>query len=179
MTINANNEFPQETPPEEMAADSLPQVEGATPPEPQELTPEQRRAMIVVVFIVVFIAILIVGSIILLAYLPADTVAHIRDIFIIWMAIMSLLISVALVILMIQLARLLNLLQNEIKPILDSTNETVSHLRGTTVFLSDNLAEPVIKANTYFAGFAQFLSTLGLVRRASKTSRSNEPKESE
>jgi hypothetical protein len=179
MTIDNNNQLNQEAPVEEPAVISSTLPEGELPPEPQELTPEQRQAMIVVIIVVIFIAALIFGSILWLAYQPAERVAHIRDIFIIWMAIMSLLISVALVILMIQLARLINLLQNEIKPILDSTNETVSHLRGTTVFLSDNLTEPVIKANTYFAGFAQFLSTLGLVRRASRTSRSSEPKESE
>ena len=138
MTIDNNNQFQQETPPEGQAVASPALVEGELPPEPQELTPEQRRAMIVMVIVVVFIAILIVGSIAWLAYQPPERVAHIRDIFIIWMAIMSLLISMALVILMVQLARLLNLLQNEIKPILDSTNETVSHLRGTTVFLSDS-----------------------------------------
>ena len=73
------------------------------------------------------------------------------------MALESLVIGLALVILVVQLARLINLLQNEIKPILDSTNETVSTLRGTTQFLSDNLAEPVIKLNEYYAGLTSLL----------------------
>ena len=80
---------------------------------------------------------------------------------------------------MIQLARLLNLLQNEIQPILESINETVSHLRGTSVFLGDNLTEPVIKANTYISGLRQFLLTLGLVRGTSRTSETSKSKESE
>ena len=66
------------------------------------------------------------------------------------------------------MARLINLLQNEIKPILYSTNETVSTLRGTAAFLSDNLAEPVIKLNEYLAGFMQALAVLGLVRKNKK-----------
>ncbi len=82
----------------------------------------------------------------------ADTTAKIRDVFIIFMALESLLIGLVLIILVVQLARLTNLLQNEIKPILDSTNETVSTLRGTTQFLSNNLTEPVIKLNEYLAG---------------------------
>jgi amino acid permease len=86
-----------------------------------------------------------------------DTTAKIRDVFIIFMALESLVIGLVLVVLVVQLARLTNLLQNEIKPILDSTNETVSTLRGTTKFLSDNLAEPVIKLNEYFAGLQSFL----------------------
>ncbi len=67
---------------------------------------------------------------------------------------------------MIQLARLIVLLQNEIKPILDSTNEAVSNLRGTTIFLSDNLVEPVIKLNEYLAGFSQLVGVLGLGKKA-------------
>ena len=67
-------------------------------------------------------------------------------------------------VLVIQVANLINLLQNEIKPILDSTNETVSTLRGTTEFLSDNVVEPVIKMNEYFAGLQQALKVIGLAR---------------
>jgi amino acid permease len=60
-------------------------------------------------------------------------------------------IGVALVILIIQLSNLINLLQNEIRPIINSTNETVNTLKGTAKFVSDNLAEPVIKVNQYAA----------------------------
>jgi len=76
---------------------------------------------------------------------------QIRDVFIIFLALESLLIGVALVILIIQLSNLINLLQNEIRPIINSTNETVNTLKGTAKFVSDNLAEPVIKVNQYAA----------------------------
>lgn len=149
---------------------SMTETEGNGEPEaPEELSPEQRRAMIigVIVFVLIFVGIIV--SIIWLATQPPVRVAHIRDIFIIYMALMSLLISLALVVLMIQLARLTNLLQNEIKPILDSLNETVSNLRGTTVFLSENVTGPVIKLNEYLAGLNQFLFALGLFRRQRKS----------
>jgi len=68
------------------------------------------------------------------------------------MALESLVLGVGLIVLILQLATLINLLQNEIKPILDTTNETVNHLRGTTQFLSNNLVEPVLKMNEYLAG---------------------------
>jgi hypothetical protein len=97
--------------------------------------------------------------------LPTTDTPRIRDIFIISMALISMLTLLALVVLLVQLARLINLLQNEIKPILDSTNETMSHLRGTTVFLSDNLVEPVIKLNEYVAGLSQLVQILGLARK--------------
>jgi len=92
------------------------------------------------------------------------TTANIRDIFIIFMAFESLIIGVALVILVIQIASLINLLQNEVKPILAATNETVNTLRGTTEFLSENLVEPVIKLNSTVAGLRRILEVFGLMK---------------
>jgi hypothetical protein len=95
----------------------------------------------------------------------ADKTSTIRDIFIIFLGFEFLLIGVALIILILQLARLINLLQNEVKPILDSTNETVNTLRGTTAFLSDNLVEPVMKLNEVIAGFQRLLQISGLTKK--------------
>jgi hypothetical protein len=115
------------------------------------------------IWIVVLIAVLILGGIVAgTIYLlqPGSPTDKIRDVFIIFMALEFLVVGVALVILMIQLAILINLLQNEVKPILNSTNETVNTLRGTVTFLSDNLAEPVIKLNQTMAGFKKLLDLL-------------------
>lgn len=115
----------------------------------------QQRGLIVglVAGVIIVLALTITALVYLLSpgLTSAETVARIRDVFIIILAFESLLIGAVLVILIIQLARLTNLLQNEIKPILDSTNQTVSNLRGTSQFLSDSLAEPVIKINAYVA----------------------------
>jgi flagellar biogenesis protein FliO len=80
----------------------------------------------------------------------------VRDIVIIFVAGETLLVGVALILLLVQLARLTALLQNEIRPLLESTNETVATLRGTSEFLSQKLVSPVIKAN----------SSMAVVRRA-------------
>jgi hypothetical protein len=96
---------------------------------------------------------------------PGTDTARIRDIFIIFMALESLLLGIVLIILIIQLARLTNLLQNEVKPILESTSETVNTLRGTTTFLSDNLVQPVIKLNEYLAALSQLVALVGLGRK--------------
>jgi len=130
-----------------------------------ELTAQQRRITIIIILVALAFFILILVTFVLLMRAPAMVVAQLRDVFIIFLALQSLLIGLALVILMIQLARLLNLLQNEIKPILESTNETVSNLRGTTTFLSDNVVEPVIRLNEYLAGLTQFLAIIGMTRR--------------
>lgn len=95
---------------------------------------------------------------------PATT-SVIRDIFIIFMAVETLLIGVALIVLMIQLARLTNLLQNEIKPILESTNETVNTVRGTAIFVSENIVDPVVKLNGYVAALSKFFDLINLIKK--------------
>jgi hypothetical protein len=137
----------------------------------QELSAEQRRTLIgVIIGIIVLFAATII-SIIWLAQPSTDT-ARVRDIFIIFMGLASLLTTFVLIILIIQLARLLNLIQNELRPILDSLNITISNLRGTTVFLSDNLTEPVIKLNEYLAGLSQLFKVLGLMKKTQSTKNS-------
>jgi predicted PurR-regulated permease PerM len=135
-------------------------------PDARELTANQKWTIALTVVLLVALLVGIGFAIFFLLTTNPDTTAQIRDVFIIVMAVETLLIGLVMVILIVQLARLINLLQNEIKPILDSTNETVSHLRGTTMFLSDNLVGPVIKLNEYLAGFTQFLQVVGLVRRS-------------
>lgn len=100
------------------------------------------------------LALVVVGLVLLLQ--PGTDTGRIRDIFIIFMALEFLLIGGVMIILIIQLARLTLLLQNEIKPILESTSETANTLRGTTVFLSEHLVEPVLKMNQYLAGLSSF-----------------------
>lgn len=119
-------------------------------PTPEELR-QQRGAIIGMVIGIIILLAIIIGSVIFLMQPTTDT-ARFRDVFIIFMALESIVIGLALIILIIQIAKLINLLQNEIKPIIDSTNETVSTLRGTTQFLSNNLIEPVLKLNEYLAG---------------------------
>jgi|GEM_PF-281041 len=131
----------------------------------QELSSEQRRTLIGVIIGIVVLFIASIASIIWLAQPSTDT-ARVRDIFIIFMGLASLLTTFVLIILIIQLARLINLIQNELRPILDSLNITISNLRGTTVFLSDNLTEPVIKLNEYLAGLSQLFKALGLMKKS-------------
>jgi len=133
-----------------------------------ELTASQKKTLITIIVVVVILLIGIIAGIWWLIQPTTDT-ARVRDVFIIFMAFESLLIGFTLVILIVQLARLINLLQNEIKPIIDSTNETVSNLRGTAAFLSDNLSEPVIKLNEYLAGFTELFKVIGLARKHPKT----------
>ncbi len=142
------------------------QLTGGQVQNPEELR-RQRTTIIVISVIVLLAVIIFVGLLVFLLNpnTPQIYVARMRDVFIIIFAIQSLFIGLVLVILLVQLARLTNLLQNEIKPILESTNETANTLRGTTTFLSDTVVEPVIKMNEYTAGIRQLLFVLGLTRK--------------
>lgn len=133
-------------------------------PQPVDSKTKQRWIIILgVLFLVILIA-GIVLAVISLSGMPESQTGKIRDIFIIFMAVEFLIIGVALVVMIVQLAALINLLQNEVKPILNSTNETVSTLRGTAKFLSDNMVEPVIKLNEYLAGIKKFVDIINIFK---------------
>jgi len=85
-------------------------------------------------------------------YLRLETspTVRIRDIFVIFLGFELVLIGFAAILLFIQSARLFNMFQNEIKPVLDAANETMSTIRGTALFLSDTMAQPAIKINSFF-----------------------------
>lgn len=125
-------------------------------------TAEKSSKLWLVIVIGVLIIGLVVTGIVFLARSEADTTGRVRDIFIILMALESIVIGVALIVLVVQLATLINLLQNEIRPILKSTSDTVNTLKGTTTFLSENLTNPVIKFNSSVAGAKKLLDLIGL-----------------
>jgi len=68
-----------------------------------------------------------------------------RDIFIILMAVESLAIGILLIVLIFQLINLTKLLREEVLPILNSTNETVSTVKQTTTFVSDVVVSPLVR----------------------------------
>jgi hypothetical protein len=122
---------------------------------------KQRWMMAGIIIAGILVVAGIIVAVIALTKYPS-VATNVRDIFIIFMAFESLIIGAALVVLVIQIASLINLLQNEVKPILQSTSETVNTLRGTTEFLSENLVEPVIKLNSYLAGLRKFFEMFGI-----------------
>ncbi|MGA7192760.1 MAG: hypothetical protein WBW94_03950 [Anaerolineales bacterium] len=149
-----------------------------TPPAPPPLTPEQiaarkaqeqqTRTIIITVSIVAVVVLALLITAIYFLLRPetsADFVGKLRDVFIIVVGLETLIIGVALVILLIQLASLINLLQNEVRPILQATNETVNTLRGTAEFLSKNAVEPVVKLNSYLASIQRVLELMGLKQK--------------
>ena len=153
---------------------TLPNSEQTPPPAPQ-LTPEQQAELreqerkqkqtmaIIIAGAVVFLALLIWAIIALMQ--PATPTDKIRDVFIIVVALESLIIGVALIVLIVQLASLINLLQNEVRPILSATTETVNTLRGTVEFLGEEVVEPVVKLSGYLAGLSRMLELMGIKKK--------------
>lgn len=96
----------------------------------------------------------------------APRVQIIRDIFLIIMGLEFILIILALAVLILQVARLINLLQNEIKPILENTQDTVNTAKGTVDFVSSNVTRPIVRASGFIAGTSVLIRELGGIRRA-------------
>lgn len=83
-----------------------------------------------------------------------------RDIAIIVLALESIIIGVLLAVLVIQVMRLVRMLREEVMPILRSTQDTVSTVRGTADFVSDHLVQPVVKVSSLAAGARQAMNVI-------------------
>ena len=87
-----------------------------------------------------------------------------RDVAIIFLAFLSIVIGAMLVALLYQVTMLTLLLRDEIKPLLESVNETMNTVRGTTVFMSENVVEPTIKVASTLSGVWRTLEVLAGIR---------------
>jgi hypothetical protein len=87
-------------------------------------------------------------------------VAVVRDLAIILLAVESLVIGAVLIVLVWEIRNLAKLLREEIKPILNSADETARTVRGTTVFVSDTLVNPMVRASSFVTGVTQAVRIL-------------------
>ena len=150
--------------------EALPPTDSSVPPSPP--TPEvdpaiaRRQKLIIAALIgggiLLFLAICIISWALIQPGVPTEAI---KNIFIIFLAVEMLIVGVAVVVLAVQVATLINLLENEVRPMLQSTNETINNLRGTTEFLSENLVEPVMQLNEYLASLKRMLELMGLFRK--------------
>jgi hypothetical protein len=100
----------------------------------------------------------------------ASTVTVIRDLVIIFLSLEGILIIISLAVLILQVARLVNLLQTEVLPILENTQETVKTAQTTVEFMSENITSPVIKASAFVTGTSVLLSNMFGIRRVLRRS---------
>lgn len=103
---------------------------------------------------------LFIWGVIWLAQHKAAEVEAVRDIFIIFLALSTCLFGIVIVLLLVMVMRLVNMLEFEIKPILEKTNETIGMVKGTTTFVGENVVKPVTIVGGYVAGIRQGLKIL-------------------
>lgn len=90
----------------------------------------------------------------------APALSFVRDLAIVLLAIESLVIGIVLIILILEVRSLARLLRDEIKPILNSADETVRTVKGTTTFVSDTFVTPMVRVSSFATGVAQALRIL-------------------
>ncbi len=145
------------------------------PPPPPTLTPQeaaarlaqqrQMRTIVIGASIGAVVLLVLLGLAVYALLQPSVPTDRIRDVFIIVVAFETLVVGVALIVLLVQLASLINLLQNEVRPILEASSETIRTLRGTAQFLGEQVVEPVIKLNSYLASIQRVLELMGVKRK--------------
>jgi len=88
------------------------------------------------------------------------TLAIVRDVAIILLALESIVIGVVLVLLLLQVRSLTRLLQEQVKPMLDSMRQTLGTLKGTTSIVSETIVTPAVKIGGFAAGARRTLEVL-------------------
>jgi len=134
-------------------------------PDASAQTPARRfsRKLVAAIAAIVVMALLVIGGFVLMIHFGKTAI--VRDVFIIFMALVSLFIGVMLLALVYQIAALTRMLREEIKPLLENAQETLNTARGTTLFVSDNVVRPVIGAAGAVAGVVRVISLLSDLRR--------------
>ena len=84
----------------------------------------------------------------------------IRDLAIIFLALESIVTLALLSILIWQIWRLIKMLQTEVLPVIRDAQDTVSTVKGTTTFVSDNVVQPVVGATSKVAGVRRTVQVL-------------------
>jgi hypothetical protein len=88
------------------------------------------------------------------------TLAAVRDIAIIVLALEFIVIGVVLVLLLWQVRSLAHLLEEELKPMLDSMRKTVGTVKGTTSLVSETIVTPAVKISGFAAGVRRAMEVM-------------------
>lgn len=127
--------------------------------------------------IVVLLLVLVLVLIFLLNH--PDTTSTVRDLFIIVLAFESLVTGTLLVVLIYQLITLIRMLRDDLRPMIESTNETLNTVRGTATFVSQRVTKPAIAASGYAAGIGRSLGVLKAMLPRRRRMASNSPSRAE
>ena len=88
------------------------------------------------------------------------SLAVLRDLAIIALAVESLLLGLLLFVLVWQVWSLVRMLREELAPIVESASETANTVRGTALFLSKYVVNPLVRTFSYGTAINRFLRVL-------------------
>ncbi len=143
------------------------------PPASEQVS---KRMQIMIIGGAVLFLVLLVAAIVLMA-MNEEATQVIRDIAIVFVAVETFLIGLAILLLIFQIQTLIQVLRDEVQPLLRSVNDTASTVRGTTAFVSQNVVSPFIKAAGFTAAVQRVTSDLIHIVGAARP-RSNSPQKS-
>lgn len=95
----------------------------------------------------------------------ANLVAIVRDLFIILLVMQGMVIGLAIVIVLLQIASTINVVQEEVRPVIRSLQEIAATLKGTSDFLSENVTTPVIESRALFSGLTTLVREIVSLRK--------------
>ena len=133
-----------------------------------------KRTQLMIIGGAVLFLVLLIAAIVLMA-MNAEATQVIRDIAIVFVAVQTFLIGLAILLLIFQIQTLIQVLRDEVQPLLRSVNDTASTVRGTTAFVSQNVVSPFIKVAGLTAAVQRVTSDLVRIVGAARP-RSKSPK---
>src|SRR5687767_5890691 len=105
----------------------------------------QRRQLLLTILVVIVVIVICVGGVWGLSqFVSPDTLrnvsASVRDVLLVVLAIESLFVGAFLLLMLWQVYQLIRLLREEVIPLLNTTKETVEHVKHTTTFVGQSVS---------------------------------------
>lgn len=145
---------------------ALSTVPATTPPSASRWTFVRIVTYAVIGLIVAIVALFAIALV--FAFINAEGAASffrfIRDVFMSVMCLQSILIIGCVGLLIVQIARFVNLLLAEAKPIAADARETLRTVKTTSQFVSEQTVEPIVAAKSWAAGLGTLMSVFFSVR---------------
>ena len=110
---------------------------------------QMRRRMILIGIAILIIALLVLLSFALM--IAAGITTTVMEVVIILLAVESLIVGGVTLFLLYQVIMLVTLVREEVIPLIESAQETVSSARGTTVYVSRKIVEPSVRVASNMA----------------------------
>jgi hypothetical protein len=95
-----------------------------------------------------------------------ETIALIRDIAVIFLALLNIALIAVLLVIAILIWRLVRMLSREAPEFLDKAKQMTTTVQGTVDFVGSTVARPAISAAAFLAAIQRFLRVLALGNRA-------------